>query len=52
MPNREARIIGGEYLRTHEFPWLALIHFNNQTIVGSLINDRYVLTSASSLIGY
>lgn len=52
VPNRDAKLIGGEYLRSYEFPWLALIHIKNQTVVGSLINNRYILTAATPLIGY
>ncbi|XP_001606281.2 trypsin-1-like [Nasonia vitripennis] len=47
-----ARFLGGEYTDTHEFPWLANIHVKNSVLVtGILINDRYVLTAASPLIG-
>ncbi|XP_028046585.2 vitamin K-dependent protein C [Monomorium pharaonis] len=47
-----ARILGGEYTESHEFPWLANIHVNSKLLVsGVLINDRYVLTAASQLIG-
>ena len=47
-----ARFLGGEFTDTHEFPWLANIHVkNNLLISGILINDRYVLTAASQLIG-
>lgn len=51
VPNRNARLIGGEYLRSYEFPWLTLIYAKNETIVGSLISDRYILTAATPLIG-
>ncbi|KAL7289315.1 hypothetical protein TKK_0017246 [Trichogramma kaykai] len=47
-----ARFLGGEYTDTHEFPWLANIHVRNNLLVsGILINDRYVLTAASQLLG-
>ncbi|XP_020707654.1 vitamin K-dependent protein C [Athalia rosae] len=51
-PNRGgARILGGEYTDTHEFPWLATVHVKSKLVVsGVLINDRYVLTAASQLI--
>ncbi|XP_017759442.1 PREDICTED: vitamin K-dependent protein C-like [Eufriesea mexicana] len=51
-PNRpgETRFLGGEYTKAHEFPWLANIHVKSQLIIsGVLINDRYVLSSASQL---
>ncbi|KYN28215.1 Transmembrane protease serine 9, partial [Trachymyrmex cornetzi] len=52
-PNRKAaRLLGGEYTESHEFPWLANIHIKSKLLVsGVLINDRYVLTAASQLIG-
>ncbi|XP_026674944.1 serine proteinase stubble-like [Ceratina calcarata] len=53
-PNRvgEARFLGGEYTIPHEFPWLANIHVRSQLLLsGVLINDRYVLSSASQLLG-
>lgn len=52
IPNRAARVLGGERLQPHEFPWLAFI--NSQGILpipGTLLNDRYVITAASSLLG-
>ncbi|XP_033201533.2 transmembrane protease serine 9 [Bombus vancouverensis nearcticus] len=52
-PNRfvETRFLGGEYTKTHEFPWLANIHVKSKLLLsGVLINDRYVLSSASQLI--
>lgn len=53
-PNRfgETRFLGGEYTKAHEFPWLANIHVKSKFLSGILINDRYVLTSASQLIGF
>jgi len=52
-PNRKvARLLGGEYTESHEFPWLANIHVKSQLLVsGVLINDRYVITAASQLVG-
>lgn len=52
-PNRNAaRLLGGEYTEPHEFPWLANIHVKSKLLVsGVLINDRYVMTTASQLIG-
>lgn len=52
IPNREARLLGGEYLRGYEFPWLGLVHLKGvASIPGTLINDRYVITSAAPLLG-
>lgn len=53
-PNRfgETRFLGGEYTKVHEFPWLANIHAKSKFLSGVLINDRYVLSSASQLIGF
>ncbi|XP_015606006.1 phenoloxidase-activating factor 3 [Cephus cinctus] len=52
-PNRGgARLLGGEFTDTHEFPWLTNVHVKSTLLVsGVLINDRYVLTSASQLVG-
>ncbi|KAL6422457.1 hypothetical protein ACFW04_010629 [Cataglyphis niger] len=50
--NRKAtRLLGGEYTESHEFPWLANIHVKSKIISGVLINDRYVMTAASQVIG-
>ncbi|XP_014213711.1 vitamin K-dependent protein C-like [Copidosoma floridanum] len=48
-----ARFLGGEFTETHEFPWLANVHVKSSNLYfsGVLINDRYVLTAASQLIG-
>lgn len=54
ISNREARLLGGEELRTHEFPWMSAIQIENKKIQvpATLINNRYVITAASNLIGY
>jgi len=47
-----ARLLGGEHTKSHEFPWLANIHVKSELLIsGVLINDRYVLTAASQLVG-
>ncbi|CAH2012041.1 unnamed protein product [Acanthoscelides obtectus] len=54
VPNREAKLIGGEFMRVHEFPWAALIQIQGEherAVPATLINDRYVITSASNLLG-
>ncbi|GJQ69474.1 hypothetical protein Trydic_g6581 [Trypoxylus dichotomus] len=53
LPNRQDRILGGEITKQYEFPWLSYIQVRNkQTIIpATLINDRYVITSASLLVG-
>lgn len=52
-PNRKAtRFLGGEYTESHEFPWLANIHVKSKLTSGVLINDRYVMTAASQIIGF
>jgi len=44
--------LGGEHTKSHEFPWLANIHVKSKLLIsGVLINDRYVLTAASQLVG-
>ncbi|XP_076238845.1 chymotrypsinogen A [Calliopsis andreniformis] len=53
-PNRsgQARFLGGEYTKPHEFPWLANIYVGSRLLFsGALINDRYILTAASQLLG-
>ncbi|KAJ8961460.1 hypothetical protein NQ318_014708, partial [Aromia moschata] len=52
VPNREARILGGEYTKGHEFPWAALIQIKDtRSSLATLINDKYLLTAATNLIG-
>ncbi|XP_014467234.1 PREDICTED: vitamin K-dependent protein C-like [Dinoponera quadriceps] len=49
---KAARLLGGENTESHEFPWLANIHTSSGLLVsGVLINDRYVMTAASELVG-
>ncbi|XP_020278716.1 vitamin K-dependent protein C-like [Pseudomyrmex gracilis] len=50
--HKVARLLGGEYTDSHEFPWLANIHVKSELLIsGVLINDRYVITAASELVG-
>ncbi|XP_049820148.1 serine protease 7-like [Aethina tumida] len=51
IPNRDSRLLGGEYLRTYEFPWMSIINYRGSVSPGVLINDRYVLTAANQVIG-
>ncbi|XP_050509582.1 clotting factor G beta subunit-like [Diabrotica virgifera virgifera] len=56
VPNREARLVGGEYLTGHEFPWAASIQVNDgnsnvSSLAATLITPKYLLTSASNVIG-
>lgn len=53
LPNREGRMRGGEYLKGHEFPWLANVRLKDKVSVnGVLINNKYIITAASPLIGW
>lgn len=53
VPNRRQRLLGGTELKPYEFPWLAQILLEDSApIEATLINDRYVITSASSVFGY
>lgn len=51
------RIYGGENADIDEFPWLALLQYENRKLErkyscgGSLINQRYVITAAHCVIG-
>ncbi|PSN57579.1 hypothetical protein C0J52_00492 [Blattella germanica] len=47
-----SRLQGGEITQSHEFPWLASIIINGTRVAtGALINDRYILTANSPLVG-
>ncbi|EFN86140.1 Vitamin K-dependent protein C [Harpegnathos saltator] len=49
---KAARLLGGETTEPHEFPWLANIYTSSKLLSsGVLINDRYVMTAASPLVG-
>ncbi|KDR09770.1 Prostasin [Zootermopsis nevadensis] len=52
-PNRvTARLQGGDFSQTHEFPWLAAIILNGTGVSsGALINDRYIITANGPLAG-
>lgn len=53
VPNRRQRLLGGTELKPYEFPWLAqILAEDSPPIEATLINDRYVITSASSVFGY
>ena len=51
--SRARRVVGGGRARAGDFPWTALIVYQedgeegNKRCGGTLINDRYVLTSAA-----
>ncbi|KAJ8984900.1 hypothetical protein NQ317_002740 [Molorchus minor] len=51
IPNREARLLGGEYTKVHEFPWAALIQIRDtRSVLATLINDKFLITAASNLL--
>lgn len=53
VPNRRQRLLGGSDLKPYEFPWLAQILVDDSPpIEATLINDRYVITSATTIYGY
>ncbi|XP_049871207.1 CLIP domain-containing serine protease B9-like [Pectinophora gossypiella] len=45
------RLLDGQSVSPHQFPWLASIKIDNRTIAGALISDKHVLTAASPLYG-
>lgn len=52
VPNRRQRMIGGTDLKPYEFPWLAQIIIKDTSpIEATLINSRYVITSAITVFG-
>lgn len=52
IPNRRPRMVGGTDLKPYEFPWLAQIIIKDEApIEATLINSRYVITSAISVYG-
>lgn len=49
----QKRIIDGELADYEEFPWQATFYFNDQFFCGgSLINNRYILSSAHCFYGF
>lgn len=53
VPNRRQRLLGGSDLKPYEFPWLGqIIVEDSPPIEATLINDRYVVTSASAVYAY
>lgn len=53
VPNRRQRLLGGTDLKPYEFPWLAqIIVQDSPPIEATLINDRFVITSATTVYGY
>lgn len=53
MTNTQKRIIDGEMADYEKFPWQAIFYFNDQFFCGgSLINDRYILSSAHCFYGF
>lgn len=54
IPNRRPRVIGGEQIQMHEFPWSSIIHLTENSekqVAGTIINNKYVLTAASQILG-
>lgn len=45
-------MVGGEDLKPYQFPWLGQIIIKDEpAIEATLINDRYVITSAITVYG-
>lgn len=50
VPNREGKVVEGEFMGPHEYPWLVLVHVTGRkSFLGSLISSKYVLCTASAL---
>lgn len=50
---RYGRLLGGNELQPFEFPWLVNIRVKGLlSIPGTILNNRYIITAASSMIGY
>lgn len=53
IPRTRRRIVGGYETKELEFPWMAVLLYNNRFYCGgSLINDLYVMTAAHCTAGY
>lgn len=53
IPNRRQRLLGGTDLKPYEYPWLGQITVEDSPpIEATLINDRFVITAASTVYGY
>ncbi|CAD7083713.1 unnamed protein product [Hermetia illucens] len=46
---RSPRLDDGDYVRPAEYPWIVFINTKTQLKAGTLINDLYVITSASNV---
>ncbi|RVE48476.1 hypothetical protein evm_006912 [Chilo suppressalis] len=49
---RAGRLLGGEFIYPHQFPWLATVNAGSSSAVGSLISDRHIISAASPLYGF
>lgn len=49
--SRTSRLLGGEGISPHQFPWLAAVSVGSQIVGGSLISDRLIVSAASPFYG-
>lgn len=46
----DTKIVGGEIIEKHKYPWMVQLTYNGTYICGgSIINDRYILSAAHCL---